>query len=672
MHIKNIKVKLLAAFAIPVLFIVILGYISYNKALYGIVSNFEKAASNTVDATGSYLNLGLQSVQATASELCAGDNLKFKEEYGSYKSIHKSIIAKLAADKFMSNIHVFSQDSVAISTKMGAMKEDIFTDFVKSQEAAHFTETDDYIWVGTHPYIDSKFKTDTSKYGLSIISKVKSTSGFSESGGKVIGFVVIDINPEAVKGSLNSFSLGEGSFSGFITSDGREMNTLTDQKPYFTKQDFYNKTLAGTNKNGYEYVSSNGKQYLFLYTKVDMSGSLLCTMIPKASILKQANDIKVITIIFVIIASLIAILIGTLMSTGIGNAIKQMVKALGQASEGNLTTSIKLKRKDELAYLADHLNKMFTSMRILMDKVTKVSSTVSTSTGEVKSTAGELYHSTKDITMAIGEIEKGMENQAFDTENCLKQMNYLSERINQVNDSTFKIDKIATGTQSVTGEGFVLIGELNNRTQATTDIAKSVIRNIEALEEESQTIADITQVIDEIAEQTNLLSLNASIEAARAGEAGKGFAVVAEAVRRLAEKSLDASKQIQEIIKAILDHTKQTASSAKEAETIVTLQNDALQKTIRVFSDIRLHVEELAGNLKGITSEVGEIEEVKNSTLQTMTDISAVAQQTVAVTEQIIASANNQLTAVQALNDTVERLSVDTAALDEAVIMFHI
>lgn len=670
--IRGIRIKLLAAFAIPVLFIIVLGYLSYQKALTGIVSNFENAVRETVGADGSYFNLGFKSIAASATELSVGDNLKDPSEYGSYKSIHKAIIAKMAADDFISNIHIFSRDGVVISTKTGAMREDVYSAFSEAGEGKQLTEASDLIWVGTHPYLDSQFRIDPSKYSLSVIKKIMDSSGFSEGGKDVVGYIVIDVSPEALSGSINNFNWGAGSISGFITADGREMNSLSDNAPFFMNQSFYTEAVSGPDNRGSDYVTYDGRKYLFAYSRVDTSGSLLCTMIPRDTIMKQAYDIKILTIVLVIVASLAAILIGTFMSTGIGNATNQMVNALSEASAGNLTARIKLRRRDELAYLAEHLNQMFSGMGALMEKVTAVSSNVSQSSNEVNNTAEGLYHTTKDITTAIDEIEKGMENQASDTENCLKQMSYLSDQVNQVNESTTVIDKIAAQTRNVTGEGIVLIRDLNEKTQATTDITKSVIHNIEALEEESKSIADITHVINDIAEQTNLLSLNASIEAARAGEAGRGFAVVADAVRKLADQSLTSSMKIQKIIHAIMDRTRVTASSAREAETIVALQANALDKTVQVFSDIRLHVEKLAQTLQVIMLQVNEIEAVKNGTLQAMTDISAVVEETVAVAEQINASANNQLLAVQGLNQTVKKLSLNTGALDEAILLFHV
>ena len=669
---RGIKAKLFLAFLIPVLFIVALGIISYQKASYGIVTNYEKAMQETVDATAKYFNLGFQSIAATANQLSADDNMQDVTEYGSYKNIHKSIIAKLSADQFMSNIHIFSKQGVAISTKTGALKKDFFTGFEASEEGKLLSEDQDYIWVGKHPYLDTSFKTDSGKYSLSIIQKIKKTSGFSESGKEVMGYVVIDITPEAVTDTLQSFQWGDGSISGFITSDGREINSLPEDKTVFTSLPIYKDITDKALTKGSDYINYQGENYLFLYSQIDTSGSVICGLIPKALITKQADDIKMITMILVIVASLVAILIGTVMATGIGNATKQMVLAIKKASEGDLTSSIHLRRKDEFSYLSEHLNHMLQSMRTLLEKINRVSANVTHSSAEVKSSAADFFAKAKEINIAIEEIEKGMEHQAADTESCLKQMSILSDKVNNVNQNTGKIEMIAETTKITSGEGILLIQELSRKSQATTDITHSVIQNIEMLDSESQSISDILRVIYDIAEQTNLLSLNASIEAARAGEAGRGFAIVADAVRSLADQSLEASRRIGDILQNIQSRTKTTFLSAKNAENIVEQQGETLEKTIRVFHEINQGVEHLAATLQGISLEVDEMEQAKNSTLRAMTDISAVVQQTVAATEQINTSANNQLSSVHKLNETVERLASDTKELDEATLLFSV
>ncbi len=669
--IHGIKVKLLFSFLLPVISIMALGALSYQKALNGIISNYKDAVSDTVDTTGKYFDLGFQSIEASANQLAVGDNMKDPKEYGSYKSIHKSIIANLTANKFMSNIHIFSKDGVAISTKTGARKEDIYSDFVTSETVSLFGEDKDSIWVGRHENIDEVFKLDASKYGLSLIKQMRATSGFSQTGNDVIGYIVMDIKPEIILETLNSFTWGEGSITSFITSDGREWNSVTKDAALFTTQMFYKNTQNSIEPSGVDYVQYEGKEYLYLYSRIQTSGAMICGLIPKELIIKQADDIKIITIIMVIITSIAAILLGSFMSSRIGSATHKMVGVLKKASEGNLTAQLSIHGKDELSYLSEQLNHMFSRMRGLLEKVATVGTQVSDSTTNVSHTTEELIKAANELTVAINEIEKGMENQASDTESCLKQMETLSEKVNQVNCSTSKINTISQEAKLVTGNGIMLVEDLNQKSQATNEITKSVIQNIECLEIESNSISEILGVIKDIAQQTNLLSLNASIEAARAGEAGKGFAVVADAVRELADQSLQASVKIQSIIQGIQERTKLTFTSAKEAEGFLLLQGEALEKTIQAFGDVNFHVEKLTHTVEGITSEVSAIEQVKNSTLNAMTDISAVAQQTVAVTEEMKTTAKSQMFAVQKLNETVNRLSGNTSDFGEAVNTFR-
>ncbi len=671
--IGSIKIKLLGAYAIPIVLIIALGVISYHKASYGIVSRFESAVNDTLEATGNYFDLGFNSIAATATQLAVEDYVKDPKQYGSMKGVHKSIIAKLAADELIGNIHVFSVEGVEISTKTGAMKENVFKGFIETEEGNLFSDKDtDSVWIGRHPYIDTVFNTEPSKYAISIIKRINNSSGFSNNSGEVMGYVVVDVNPDTVTKALESLSWGDGSYSGFITPDGREINNSSAGDSIFTTQSFYEAAVKSEKMSDYRNVTFQGKEYAFVYAKTQTSGSMICGLIPRALIQKQASDIRVITIWIVVIAVIIAALSGALISLNFSNKTKRMVEVLVGAAEGDLSRQVEIKGKDEFAVLAENINHMLMNIKLLLEEVTQVSTEVAVSSNQVKNTSEGLFHSTGEITQAIEEIEKGMVNQTHDIEDCLMEMSSLSNKISLVYHDTEQIQEIAYGTSSITADGIVLINDLNDKSSATTEITKTVIQNIEALDAESKSIDSIMGVINDIAVQTNLLSLNAAIEAARAGEAGKGFAVVAQEVQKLADQSLEASKRIQTIIRRIQGCTKDTAMTARKAEDIVSVQTVALGKSIRVFEDINDRVENLADTLKGITEEVSEIEKIKNHTLDAITDISSVAQQTLAATEEINASAELQMEAVNHLNKTVEKLSDQTNSLNGAIERFKV
>jgi methyl-accepting chemotaxis protein len=486
------------------------------------------------------------------------------------------------------------------------------------------------------------------------------------------GFIIIDIPKKEIEHAISNINLGDGSIVGFVTSDGVEALLNTEETSIFSPLEYYKAAVSGNQLNGHSYERYNGREYLFLYSKVGSTKAMICALVPKSTILAQAQSIKLLTLVFVTLASAIAILVGTVIAGRIGTEISKLSKSIALAAKGNLTAKFTTNRKDEFLILSNSLTDMVTGMRGLIEQVTEVVDKVNNSAGKLSDTSGEILTSTRDISLAIDEIEKGVVQQAEDTEQCLSQMSNLSDRINQVYNSTYEIEQIAKDTKVIVGEGITTIDELNRKSSATTDITKVVIRDIEDLAVQSVNIEGFIEVINGIADQTNLLSLNASIEAARAGEAGRGFAVVAEEIRKLAEQSLRASNQITAIVNEIKMKTKTTATSAKQAEDIVGSQMEALTNTIRTFENINEHVGNLVNNLDNIAEGVRGIEGAKDDTLDAIRNISAVSQQTATSSEEVSATAINQITTVEYMSNSASGLAMEARRLEEAVQIFQI
>ncbi|HWT75533.1 MAG TPA: methyl-accepting chemotaxis protein, partial [Mobilitalea sp.] len=182
----------------------------------------------------------------------------------------------------------------------------------------------------------------------------------------------------------------------------------------------------------------------------------------------------------------------------------------------------------------------------------------------------------------------------------------------------------------------------------------------------------IIAVINDIAEQTNLLSLNASIEAARAGDAGRGFSVVADEIRKLSIKSVNSASEIEKIINNINKKTHFTVETVKQASVISKTTETRLMNVVQLFNNINIHVDDLANKMSKIADGINDIDKSKNDTLRAIESISAVAEQTSAASQEVDATAGQQLDAVTKLNEASKSLNNDAYDLKEAIQMFKI
>lgn len=670
--VSGIQSKLIISFAIPILLMAIFGVVSYNKSADSIISNYENIATDTLNATKDYILMGIDSTASRSYDLAGNDKFKFyyknaddlntEESKAALSEVKNEVSTAKSSHSFLYAVHAIGEEGSSIST-VDTLPEDFHNSFEQSPEGQLITSaTGRYIWVGNHSFLDDKLNNKQINYAISIIRKMSENNGY----------IIMDVATSEISKSITQVNLGEGSIVGFVTKDGYEVLANTEETSVFSELDYCQGISEQTEASGFSYEKFNGDNYLFLYSKVGDTGAALCALVPKNTILKDALAIRRLSIIFVGLACVVAIAIGTLIAGSIGREITKLTKSIAQAAKGDLTVRFDTKRRDEFLVLSNSLTDMIGSMRSLIEQAATVGERVSNSAVVLSNTSSDILRSTKDISLAIDEIGEGVIQQADDTEQCLSQMSDLSERINQVYGSTYEIEKIAEDTKDIVDEGITTMDELNNKSSATTEITHVVIDEIEELEYQSRSIANFIGIINEIAAQTNLLSLNASIEAARAGESGRGFAVVADEIRKLADQSLKAADQITDIVNVIQQKTQGTVTSAKQAESMLQSQMEALSKTVSTFDNINTHVANLVNNLSTISEGVKGIENSKEGTLDAIRNISAVSQQTATSSEEVSATANNQIDSVEYLSKSASELAEDARKLEEAIRLFHI
>ena len=684
---SGIRFKITVAFIVPVVLMIGLGVISYNRSAEALTSNYESSSKSTLDTAASYMNLIIETIRTASYDISVSTIAR--EYYGQtyakdaykestvFSTLRTEIESRKIANKYIRNIAFVANYGNAISTALSYLDDSIYEN-VRKLDCAKRTDKEDFIWLGNHPELDDYI--GTSRYAFGIMRKAYNMKF------RQIGYVVVDVDYDEIANHIASINMGENAILALITPDGREISykniPVSDEAEgqandsldteYIVNSELYDKILASEENGGSEYVEYNGEKYLLLYNKLESQGFMMVSLVPESYIIADADETARLTAAAVAVTALIVIVIGFILSTSMGTTIRKIMNGLEKASTGDLTVDIHTRRKDEFMILCESTNQMLGNIRALINKADTVAKALGNASERVGGNSGILLEETKSITTSISDVEKGIVMQANDAENCLTRMDDLSKKIGVVSENTGKIADIADVTKSTVSDGLATIDTLQDKVKATTQVTAEVISNIEDLEKASQSIANIVGAINDIADETSLLSLNASIEAARAGDAGRGFAVVAESIRKLAEQSLNSVNEIRNIVGKIQKQTVDTVEVAKQAEVIVNSQEEALKATIDVFHDIDKHVSGLAENLSQISAGIDAMEGAKKDTLAAIESISAVAEETASAVTEVNEAAGRQLEAVKKLNNESEELIDRSEDLVEAINKFTI
>ena len=671
---RRIKIKLIASFMVIIACIVILGVSSYIKSSNGITDTYEESAGQTMKMMVEYLDLAFSNVQSNYKPylntqeldyyfkgIYSTDNVKQTTVFNSYKAQFGKTVT---ADPLVSDFYMIS-DTVPSMTTTQSNTEKLYSLYTGTEYGAQL-KADQYTfyWFGNQPDIDDALNTSSDKYGIRLARHFQGSNTI----------LLVDIRRDVITNTLASLDAGEGSVVGLITQDNKEILSndgfTEDGSSVFASQDFYEEALAGEAESGAADVKINGSDYLFLYHKLPNQNATLCSLIPKSYILAQVEDIRNNTIALVIISSILAIALGTYFSNGIGSTISNITHQLRKVAKGDLTVEVKTKRKDEFKLLTEGITDMISNMKLLIQNVNDMSKELTEAASFVSDSSSTFMQTSQDIQLAISDIESGVNQLDTDSAGCLSQMDTLSTKISTVSDNTAQISEMTTKTNASIKDGMSSMAGLNESALATSQITSKVIVSIEELEQRSRSISNIVDAINSIAEETNLLSLNASIEAARAGEAGRGFSVVAEQIRKLADQSLNSANEINKIIEEMIAQTHDVVETAKQAETIVDTQKQAVSTTTNSFNEMSGHITHLVSSLSTITSNVDTMGVSRDTTLSAIESISAISEETSAAAGNVAHTAVKQLDSVTKLDDAAGNLAKRAEELAELLKQF--
>ncbi len=671
---KSIRIRLTAAFLIPVVLILVQGVASFINTSDSATSNATQSSLSSIGSGGQYLEVVTQTIENNAKQIFADADVQdylngsneMLESYKLQNKITASFSNLLHFNPEISSISLFPCDNSlsGISTmySTSGIKPEEFSFYKTLENTKSFSA-----WFGSHKEIDNLSKIMSGDYSLSYIQLIRSTTKID-----VIGVLIIDLDSETIKDFQSKIKLSDKQLIYFTSPDGRVILNGSDEtsENSIVKQDFYKKLLSSDKTTGSENIVYNGVKYLMTYSKISKTGCVLLGLMPENELTAGATAMVRFTVIMVILAVLIAFGTGLLIAGSISKAITGIIQASGQAASGDLTVTLKSKRKDEFGKLTRSINSMIENMRALIKQTADVSQKVTDSSGIVSLTSQQVAAVSHEIAKSVQEISQGASSQASDAEHGVEKISSLADYINRVTENARSIDRLTIDTVEITRNGLVSIEDLGVKADRTTKISHEIMVDMKELDLNSKSIGQIVNVISGIADQTNLLALNAAIEAARAGEYGKGFAVVADEVRKLAEQSMESARKISQIIKNTQLQTKKTVDKAADTESILRSQNEAVSNATEIFKRIMGSMDNLSTQVEQIMSRITEMEENKADAINAIQNISAVSEETAAASEEVTASTQEQLSSIEELSRFADELKASSDELQRSITKF--